>query len=557
MSGGGAAAETLGTAGEETEAGKRTEGPLSRAGLPWPPGWVAGLALLLTGVGMAVIAGALETQPRPRVIGVNLPVNAGATNALDISAHNSPTLARNPTKPGNLAVANRIDTPRYSCALHVSFDGGATWSPTSIPWPPGVEPKCYAPDVAFGADGSLYLSFVTLKGAGNVPDAAWIARSRDGGRTFSTPVKTRGPLAFQVRLVADPVVPRRLYLTWLQADDVGYLRFSRPGNSIRFARSHDGGASWTAPAQVSGPAHARAVAPSPVLGPRGELYVLYLDLGGDRLDYEGAHLGRGGPPYGGPWKLMLSRSLDRGKTWEETAVEERLVATERFIAFIPPSPSLAVDPDDGRLYAAFQDGRLGDADVRLWTSTDRGARWEGPTRVNDTPGRDRTSQYLPKLAVAEDGRLDVVYYDRRADRRNVMNEVSLQSSFDGGRTFGRRVRLSDRPFDSRIGFGNERGLPDLGSRLGLLSTDRRVMAVWTDTRAGTEASLKQDLSRAVLNFPARTPPAVVHGLFYGGIAIALAGIAVLGLWLRRGGFAAARDFDAAQIGSVSAGRPSN
>ena len=192
--------------------------------------------------------------------------------------------------------------------------------------------------------------------------------------------------------------------------------------------------------------------------------------------------------------------------------------------------------------------------MRLWTSADRGARWEGPARVNDTPERDRTSQYLPKLAVAGNARLDVVYYDRRADRRNVMNEVSLQSSFDGGQSFGRRVRLSDSRFDSRIGFGNERGMPDLGSRLGLLSTDRRAMAVWTDTRAGTEGSLKQDLSRAVLHFPRRTPPAVVYGLFYGGIAIALAGTALLGSWLWRGGFAAWRDLLQGRRRRVAAGR---
>ena len=252
---------------------------------------------------------------------------------------------------------------------------------------------------------------------------------------------------------------------------------------------------------------------------------------------------------------MLSRSLDRGRRWEETAVYDRLVPTERFIGFLPPYPSLAVDPDDGRLYAAFQDGRLGDADVRMWTSTDRGARWEGPARVNDTPERDRTSQYLPKLAVAENGRLDVAYYDRRADRRNVMNEVSLQSSFDGGRSFSRRVRLSDRAFDSRIGFGSERKLPDLGSRLGLVSTDRRAMAVWTDTRAGTQVSLKQDLSRAVVSFPGPKPlpVAVVSALLYGGIAIALAGIGLLARWLRRGGFATARETLRRGWGRVAAG----
>jgi hypothetical protein len=171
---------------------------------------------------------------------------------------------------------------------------------------------------------------------------------------------------------------------------------------------------------------------------------------------------------------VLARSTDRGGTWEESVVEEELTPTERFIVFTPPFPSLAVDPDSGRVYAAFQDGGTGDADVHLWSLPEGAEQWEGPRRVNDTRPRDGTSQYLPELAVAPDGRLDVVYYDRRADTTNVLNEVSYQYSFDEGESFSRRIRLSDRPFSSRIGFGLERGMPDLGSRLGLVSDERRA-----------------------------------------------------------------------------------
>jgi len=87
--------------------------------------------------------------------------------------------------------------------------------------------------------------------------------------------------------------------------------------------------------------------------------------------------------------------------------------------------------------------------------------------VNDTEERDRTSQYMPKLSVAPNGRLDVLYYDRRADRRrNVMNEVSMQSSFDAGDSFGPRLRLSSRGFDSRIGFGAKGGPPGSRQQIG-------------------------------------------------------------------------------------------
>jgi len=67
------------------------------------------------------------------------------------------------------------------------------------------------------------------------------------------------------------------------------------------------------------------------------------------------------------------------------------------------------------VYAGFHDGREGSADVWVWASKDRGLTFKAPTKVNATTGQDRTSQYLPRLAVSPSGRLDVVYYDRRAD----------------------------------------------------------------------------------------------------------------------------------------------
>ncbi len=492
---------------------------------------LVGAALVLVGAGALVASTAPGSDAGARVVGGNPPVNAGAGDPLDISAHNSPSLVRSPVAASELAVADRIDTPRYSCALHLSTDGGESWRQIPIPAPRGEEPKCYAPDVAFGADGTLHLSFVTLKGTGNVPNAVWLASMRRGQRTLSEPKKVLGALAFQVRLVADPDAPRRLYLSWLQGSDVALFRFVRPGNPIRLMRSDDGGASWSKPTRVSNPARARVVAPSAALGHGGEVYVLYLDLGEDRLDYEGAHNGRGGPPYPGPWKLVLARSRDRGATWEESVVEPRLVPSGRFIVFIPPFPSLAIDRKSNRVYASFSDSRFGDPDVRVWTLANGASSWQS-TRVNDTPRGDRTSQYLPKLAVAPNGRLDVVYYDRRRDPHNVQNEVSLQSSYDHGASFTKRTTLSQRPFDSRIGFGSDRGLPDLGSRLGLLSTKDRAFAVWTDTRAGTQASGKQDLARALIAItsPDKLSDPVKYPLGYGGALLSLAGLALLGSW---------------------------
>ncbi len=495
---------------------------------------VLGASLLLAAIGAIVVSTSFDERPTVRLIGRDLPVNVSARSADDVSAHNSPTLVRNPVRRANLAVSSRIDTPEFSCALHVSQDGGARWTQTPIPAPKGENGTCFAPDVAFSADGTLYLSFVTLKGRGNVPHAAWVSSSKDGGRTLARPVRVGGRLTFQVRLAADPVRPGRLFVTWLQAAEVGTLKFTTPGNPIEITRSDDGGATWRAPVRVSSRARGRVVAPAPVVGRDGTLYVLYTDLGDDRLDYEGGHEGRGGPPYRGRYALVMARSLDRGSTWSESVVGGGLVPIKRFLAFLPEFPSVAV-ARDGRVFAAFHSSTLGDPDVWLWSLVPGARAWSAPVRVNDTARRDGRAQYLPTLAVAPDGRLDVLYYDRRADRENLRNHVSLQSSFDHGQTFTRALRLTSRPSDSRIGFGAKEGLPDLGSRLALLSGDRAALGLWTDTRAGIPATQKQDLAAAAVavSDPRRLSGTAKDALQYGGLAVGFAGLALLGLGIWR------------------------
>ena len=502
---------------------ERSRGAYGRGGLlkPLP----IGVALVLIGAGLAFVSSGFERGASARVVGGNAPVNPGARVDEDISAHNSPSLVVNPRNRRNLVIANKIDSPRFSCALHVSYDGGAHWTQTPIPLPAGEEPKCYAPDVVFAADGTLHMSFVTLRGRGNVPNAVWHVRSTDGGQTLSEPGRVRGRLKFQVRLAADPAAPKRLYLTWLDAPHVGLFKFTRPGNPIRVSRSDDGGRTWNRPVGVNDPARMRAVAPSPAVGPNGELYVLYLDLAEDRLDYEGGHRGRGGEPYDGDWKLVLAHSRDNGDTWDESLVEGGLVPSERFIAFTPPFPSLAVDPRNGTLYAGFHDSRSGNPDVYVWKLEGGDRAWSPARRVNDTAPANEASQLLPKLSVAPDGRLDVAYYDRRADAADRMSEVSLQSSYDGAETFLPRLRLSNERFDSRIGYGRERGMPDLGNRIGLMSTRERALAVWTDTRAGTPATGKQDLARGVAAF---SPPEDLSGTLKTLLRVAAVLLAVTG-----------------------------
>lgn len=494
---------------------------------------VLGASLAVVGIGCVVLAGGAGRAAQLQLVGADAPVNAGAVVSANINAHNSPTIVQDPVRRQNLAVSSRVDTPSSSCSLDVSHDGGATWTQTPIPAPTREQATCFAPDVAYAADGTLYLTFVTLRGNGGPPDAAWLSQSRDDGRHLSTPRKILEPREFQIRLAADPVRPGRIVLTWLHGngDDLGGSGFTASGNPIESMHSEDGGATWSRPLRVSSPPRRRVIAPVPVVSRTGTVYVAYVDVGEDELDYEGGHNGRGGPPYAGTYSLVVARSEDFGQTWQESVAGARIVPISRFVVFRPVFPAIAVDRA-GRVFVAYQDGRLSPSDVDVWSSTPASRSWNGPVRVNDTAPHDRTSQYEPQLAAAPDGRLDVLYYDRRNDPANVMNVTSLQSSFDHGRTFTSAVRLSSSRFSSRIGHGGREGLPDLGDRLGLISGDDFAFAAWTDTRAGTTETEKQDIARATVAVRGPRDAGTAQSILrYGGIVVMLAGILLTGLTL--------------------------
>lgn len=479
---------------------------------------------VVAGAGLFLVGSSLRVGGRPAV-SANVPVDPSAADQSDFTANNSPSVAKNPRDGRVIAVANRIDQQQFGCALHVSHDGGRSWVAVVIPFPAGEEapPRCFAPDVTFGPRGTMYLVFVTLHGGGNVPHAAWLVTSGDSGRTLSTPRRLLGPLAFQVEVVADPSRPGRLYLGWLQGAATGLFSFTADGNPILVSRSDDGGMTWNAPVEVAPPARQRIVAPSMAVSRDGSLFLSYLDLGRDALDYRGLDVGQGGPPFDGTWQLIVARSRDGGATWRETVADPTVVPIERFVVFLPPTPALAVDVDN--VYVAFQDGRLGDPDVWLWASHDGGRTFASAVRVNDTVRRDGTWQYLPALAVADNGRVDVMYYDRRDDRQDLLNEVSLQSSFDHGRTFGHRIVLSDHAFDSRVSPSAFRQMFDLGSRVGLLALPSGSIGVWTDTRAARPETGKQDVATVRVTLPQtnewRNP------LRWGGVALGLVAGTVL------------------------------
>ena len=430
---------------------------------------------------------------------------------LAINVNTSPVVAADPRRPEVLVAAGRVDAPRLDCKVAVSTTGGQAWRRLDLPLPPEAA-NCFWPAVAFDGDGNLVVVYTPTGGPFNLPTGLWLQRFTPTFAADGAPRRVAGPLTFQPRLAVEGW---RVLVSWIQASDVRankFLGFGPPPNPILLARSEDGGRTFAPPVTVGEPSRL-AVQPTLLAGPGDRVVMGALDLGGDRTTYESSHEGQPGPPPAERWRVVAWTSSDGGATFGPAAtVADGVVPSQRVLIDLAPAPAFAADRTSGVIYAAWESG----LDVLLSRSDDGGAAWSPPRRVGPQIG----GQFLPGIGVAPDGRVDVAFYDRSRDPEDVLAEVVLASSTDGGRSF-ETVTVSDRPFDSFVGSFNGDNVM-LGSHLAVVSGPDGATLVWADTARGNRVNNIVDLVSATVGIrPPRgaSAPVVAGGLVLGAVGV--------------------------------------
>jgi hypothetical protein len=458
-------------------------------------------------------------------------------------------IAVNPTDEKNLVGgANDYRLGYGLSGFYTSFDGGKSWIDGLVPmpsWPDGDVPDGGGdPSIVFDSKGTVYYVGLAFERA-NGRNGIIVNRSLNGGKTWSRPSFTTGDGVVVANLnAADTSVTHdkewavvdlssgkpyshhdRLYVTW--------THFDPTGSPIYEAHSDNGGLSWSTPHEIDGSSalcdftggttvlRCGDNQPSwPVVGPDGTLYVFFRNTDTpNQNQFLMVKSTDGGITFGAPVKV--AEVFDQPGTYPRAGSggtrnrpdctargqqSGRMVLSNscfRVNAYGGP----AVAPD-GSLYLVWSDNRNGtnthsDTDIFLSRSSDGGATWSAPIRVNNDPVGNGKDQWFPWLAVAPDGTLNVVFYDRRLDTTstvtvygvpinppgNYLVDTWMARSSDGG-TSWTNFRVSEVSTNFDYAFRN--GI-FIGDYNGVAVNSKLAFPFWADARNATADNRHSDV----------------------------------------------------------------
>jgi hypothetical protein len=369
-----------------------------------------------------------------------------------------------------------------------SIDAGHTWTSELLSGHNAMSD----PAVKTGGAGKWYYAYLAGGGAGGTDIDIYVRRSLDAGATWQTPVVVTNNSSFDDKPYLDASADEVL---------VAWADFAFSPAKVRAARSLDGGSSF-GPAQTLADVSVGGNGACPVLSPEGSYHVFWRDSFQD--------------------SLWISTSSDQGGTW---STDRGIVAMNPLPSALPGGfrmvnfPSADADPISGDLVVLWNDQRFGNADILSIRSTDDGATWSEPIRVNDDAGA--AAQFFPWIDFDETGVAHAVWYDRRGNGFDI--DVYTSRSEDGGASWEPNGRVTSAafvpvlPWDSTIDF--------IGDYNGIAATATATFPFYQDSRRG-----EQDVYVARLPSPATAveplaPGSPAAGLvaspnpFHGGVTI--------------------------------------
>lgn len=431
------------------------------------PQWRRAARLLLgLGVGSVAAAGAADAQVLE--VGPNvLALAAPAWGALV-----EPHIATHRTDPNHLIgaviVADTAGTAssRWHCALLMSSDGGKGWSSQT-----SSIGNCADPWLAMTGSGeAVFLALGRHAALGTPGMGLLVARSPDGGRTWSDTLVGLGTAQDRPTMAADPRpdAPRAVVVfsgqsVKLNDDPVRW--------SVFVARSVNGAQSFRLPVHIV-PSTLNLNSAEGAILDDGTILASFVDF---QRNVDGFRSRAGMLETRRVWVL---RSRDGGRTFSPPMLASEQCGQSSY--------DVAADLSDGahagRVYLACRSRGSG---ILLHHSDDAGESWSpGMVIPGSEPGAYFRAQ--PRIAVNPAGMVGIVWLDAGDDSEARCYRVVAVASANGGETFSQPTEVSPRscPDPQRNGFAYRRWRQG-GDYFGwAAAADGRFHALWSDGRRG-------------------------------------------------------------------------
>ncbi|MGH9278205.1 MAG: hypothetical protein ACRD12_08865 [Acidimicrobiales bacterium] len=484
---------------------------------------------LAVGVAAILAQGAAMAADSTAPIAITTPANATKDDLNPGRLYLAPSMAVDPSNQVHVAAA-MTELRTRTCFFMRSSDGGRTWvRPQASPTPQSY-PFCntnnrgsYQAQIAYGRNGAVYMAFPgwDTQDAGTRGNTSLIvSKSTDFGENWD-PVIARdnrgkqGQEGEYMRPVGAIAVDRKS-----AANDIVYVGyaanrqgFSAPNAAPReptVVASTDGGATYGEPVNLAPtffsdaanrtrainattttqPAPGATTTTTPPPGSRAADINQVANFGGfqpvvtvadNGTAYAVWPAGSANLNPGIPTGIMVSKTVDQGKTWTTTQAGTFSYNNGSFIQ-AAWSPGGGADGTLHIVYPGVERPEVaGYSDITYIKSTDAGQSFSAPKNITDDNAADLVGQYYPNIAVSPDGdRVDVTWYDTRDDPGYRSNDVYYAYSTDDGDTWSKNIRVSDIPIDRRFGVWSV-GY-DVTTPPGMGSADSYTVFGWDDTR---------------------------------------------------------------------------
>jgi len=307
------------------------------------------------------------------LVGTAVPVFAKSAPATLKFGKNTFAYSHDYGEPGLATVGHTVyvTTPGQGGAvLAKSTDDGKHWTELKTVVPPSSSPGQFTSggdsDVAVGKDGTVFAGDLDI-------DGIEVSRSTDGGRTFTQQTFIASS-ADREWLAVDGQHSENVYVAWHELATGTMLVEVSHDRGVTFSPPHP---IYSQPTTIAESGHNGTSIGNITTDGHGHVYVTY---GVTRMDTTDTTYGS--PPIS---DIHISASSDSGNTWTDYEVNPG-AADANFGNFWMAN---AVDTA-GNVYAVYSGYAHKGEPMHVWLqeSTDHGAHWTSPYRVDDAGGQD-------------------------------------------------------------------------------------------------------------------------------------------------------------------------